>query len=349
MNTTRDIRLAILGCGAVTELAHLPALHQIENVRVALLVDTNADRRRHLAAKFDVEHTADDIDGHWDLFDGAIVALPHALHAPASIKLLAKGKSVLVEKPMAVTAAECDAMIQVAHRTGAILGVGLFRRFLWSVQFARALIQEGVLGQIESFDFREGGIYDWPVASDFFFRKDAAGGGVLIDTGAHTLDCLLYMLGDFSEVEYFDDAAGGVEANCLINLRLRDGVVGVVELSRTRKLRGTGIVRGTKGNLEIVLGWDRLLGCNHLKISLQNHPYVLGGPVGNVREAEQTQDFLPLIAAQIRDFIDAIRECRSPAADGPSARSSIQLIETCYRNRKTLAMPWVDHNLRATA
>ena len=163
-------------------------------------------------------------------------------------------------------------MISAADRTGAILGVGLFRRFLWSVQFARALIQEGVLGQIESFDFREGGIYDWPVASDFFFRKDAAGGGVLIDTGAHTLDCLLYMLGDFSEVEYFDDAAGGVEANCLIKLRLRDGIVGVVELSRTRKLRGTGIVRGTKGNLEIVLGWDRLLGCNHLKISLPKSP-----------------------------------------------------------------------------
>jgi predicted dehydrogenase len=348
MNIPGDIRLAILGCGAATELVHLPALGRLQNVRATLLVDTNVERCERLAAKFNVEHTANDIDGRFDLFDAAIVALPHVLHAPASIKLLARGKSVLVEKPMAITVTDCDAMIGAANRTGATLGVGLFRRFIWSLQFGRTLVQEGVLGRIESFDFREGNVYDWPVASDFFFRKEAAGGGVLIDTGAHTLDCLLHLLGAFSEVEYFDDAEGGVEANCLIKLRLRDGASGVIELSRTRRLRNTGIVRGARGVLEIALGWDQLLGWNHLKLSLPNHPYVLGGPVGNLSEADQTQDFLSVMMAQIQDFLDAIRKGRPPAADGPSARSSIQLIETCYRNRKPLALPWADHNLGAT-
>jgi predicted dehydrogenase len=155
MNTfSGDTRVAILGCGAVTELAYLPALSRVKNVRIALLVDTNAERCERLAAKFNVEHTATDIDGHYDLIDAAIVELPHSLHAPASIKLLAQGKSVLVEKPMATTAADCDAMISVADRTGAKLGVGLFRRYIWSLQFARTLVQEGALGRIQSFDFR---------------------------------------------------------------------------------------------------------------------------------------------------------------------------------------------------
>jgi predicted dehydrogenase len=347
MTTPGDNRLAILGCGAVAESAHLPALARMQNVRAALLVDTNAERRQRLAAKFNVEQTAAEVDGHYDLFDAAIVALPHALHAPVSVKLLAQGKSVLVEKPMAITVADCDAMIGAADRTGAILGVGLFRRFIWSLQFARSLVQEGVLGQLESFDFREGNIYNWPVASDFFFRKEAAGGGVLIDTGAHTLDSLLHLLGDFSDVEYFDDAEGGVEANCLIKLRLQNGAPGTVELSRTRKLRNTGIVRGTRGVLEITLGWDQLLGwshLNHLKLTMPGQPYVLDGPVGDPNEVNKTQDFLPLIIAQLEDFLDAIREGRRPVADGQSARSSIHLIETSYSNRKPLTLPWVGHN-----
>jgi predicted dehydrogenase len=137
VNTSGYIRLAILGCGAVTELAHLPALAHLQNVRVALLIDTNAERCERLAAKFSVEHTASDIERHYDLFDAAIVVLPHSLHARASIKLPAQGKSALVEKPMATTVADCDAMISVADRAGARLGVGLFRRFIWSLQFAR--------------------------------------------------------------------------------------------------------------------------------------------------------------------------------------------------------------------
>ncbi len=340
MNTPGDIRLAILGCGAVTELAYLPLLGRLENVRVALLVDTNAERCERLAAKFKVEHIATDVDGRYDLFDASIVALPHSLHAPACIKLLAQRKSVLVEKPMAISVAECDAMIHAAEQTGVVLAVGLMRRFIWSHRLARFLIKSGALGRIESFDFREGNIYDWPVASDFFFRKETAGGGVLMDTGAHTLDCLLHLLGDFSEVEYFDDAEGGLDANSLLNLRLQDGVCGVVELSRTRELRNTAIVRGERGVLEIALT------SNHLKLFIPDQPYVLDGSVGNLGEPEKSQGYSDFMKSQVVDFIGAIRNGGQPEVDGQSARSSIRLIETCYRHRKPLQLPWMRGDLK---
>jgi predicted dehydrogenase len=334
MTTNNDIRLALLGCGAVTELGHLPAIRRLQGARATVLIDTNAERRERLASAFDVEHTASDVEGCRERFDAAIVALPHALHAPASVKLLAQGKSVLVEKPMAIGVAECDAMISAAEKTGATLAVGLVRRFMRSYQLARALIAEGTLGRIESFDFREGNIYNWPVASDFFFRREAAGGGVLVDTGAHTLDCLLYLLGDFAEVEYFDDAEGGVEANCLINLRLHDGTPGVVELSRTRRLRNTAIVRGERGALELAVGG------NNLKLSLRNQPYALAGSVCDQTGADQPQDYLEIMTLQLADFLDAIRKRRSPAVDGRIGKASIRLIETCYGQRKPLALPW---------
>jgi predicted dehydrogenase len=328
-----DIRLAILGCGAVTELGHLPAISRLRNARATLLVDTNAERRERLAAAFNVEHTASSVDACLDLFDAAVVALPHALHASACIQLLARGKSVLVEKPMALTTAECDAMIEAAANSGAVLAVGLVRRSLWSLQLARSIVDGGLLGRVESFDFREGNIYNWPVASDFFFRRDAAGGGVLVDTGAHTLDCLLYLLGDFAEAEYFDDAEGGVDANCLINLRLKNGIPGVVELSRTRRLRNTGIVRGERGSLELAL-----LG-NQLKLSVENAPYVLSGSARTAKDPTQDQTS-ELLTSQLENFIEAIQSGRLPVADGAAGKSSVRLIEACYRNRAPLVLPW---------
>ncbi len=341
MSDKAEIRVAILGCGAVTELAHLPVFKHIPNAHVTLLIDTNAKRREQLASTFGVEHTHDSIDECYGLFDAAIVALPHALHAPASIKLLAQRKAVLVEKPMALSVAECDAMIYAAEQTGALLAVGLMRRFIWAHRLAHFLIRSETLGRIESFDFREGNILSWPMASDFCFRKEAAGGGVLINEGAHTLDCLLHWLGDFSEVEYFDDAEGGVDANCLLNLRLKNGICGVVELSRTRRLRCTAVIRCERGVVEI--GLD----ANNGKLIFPDQPYVLGGPVANLQESGKSQDYLDLMRAQVEDFIDAVRNNRKPEVDGESAKASIRLIETCYRNRKPLQLPWMRDGLKA--
>jgi predicted dehydrogenase len=343
MTSGDPIRLAILGCGAVTELGHLPAIAQVTDVRVTTLIDTNAARRERLAAAFGVEHTAADIDGCIDRFDAAVIALPHALHAPASIRLLQNRKAVLVEKPMALTSAECRAMIQSADATGAVLAVGLVRRFLRSVQFARTLITQGFLGKIESFDFREGNVYNWPVASDFFFRRDAAGGGVLVDTGAHTLDTLLYLLGDFADVAYFDDAEGGVDANCLLNVRLQDGTSGTVELSRTRRLRNSAIIRGARATLELAPN------SNQVKLSLRDQPHILAGSVEERDATDQSQDYLRLLASQLQDFVVAIKTGRPPVADGRSATMSVRLMEACYNQRKPLDLPWENPVLGATA
>ncbi len=163
---------------------------------------------------------------------------------------------MLVEKPMALTAAECDAMIAAAEEGGAVLAVGLMRRFLRSTRFVRHAVQTGLLGRIRRFDVREGIVYNWPVASDFFFRKETAGGGVLIDTGAHTLDSLLWWLGDVRSLDYFDDNYGGVEADCLLQLQMESGATGVVELSRTRKLRNTAIIEGDRASIEV--DWWRI-------------------------------------------------------------------------------------------
>src|SRR6266536_3703994 len=99
-----------------------------------------------------------------------------------------------------------------------------------------------------------GFVYNWPVASGFFFSKEQAGGGVLVDTGSHMLDLLLWWLGDVIDVvEYRDDSLGGVEAECWLSLVLQTPtgpVQGNIILSRLRKLRNTARIVGERFTIE---------------------------------------------------------------------------------------------------
>lgn len=328
-----ELRIAVIGCGAVTAEAHLPVASGTPGVRVTLLVDRNVSRADALARQFGVPRASADYEAAFDEADAAIVALPHSLHAPVCVDLLQRGLHVLVEKPMALTGAECDAMIAAARKSGAVLAVGLMRRFLTSYQFVHQALRSGVLGYVRRFDVREGSIYNWPVASDFFFRKETAGGGVLVDTGAHTLDTVLWWLGDVRSLEYFDDNYGGVEADCLLRLELEGGATGVVELSRTRKLRNTAIIEGDRARLEV--DWVQA------RLTPRDGDVLLHGSVKPALASSAPIDgYLEGMAASFGDWIDAIRSGREPAVPGGEARRSVALIENCYRQRQPLEQPW---------
>ncbi len=326
-------RIAIIGCGAVTEVHHLPALASL-NIKPALLVDINLRRAQNLADAFQASGISDCYRSYTGEFDAAIIASPHHLHAPICIDLLSRGIHVLVEKPMALAAKECDEMIAAAEERKAALAVGLIRRFIRNAQWVKAALDADLLGPIESFDFREGVIYDWPVASAFFFHKETAGGGVLIDTGAHTLDLLLWWLGDVASFEYYDDSYGGVEAECELHLTLGSGAKGVVELSRTRELRNTAILRGRRGEIEIGLGGKKYVGANPKEI--------LSYTNGTVRSDPQLQQlFSELFPLQIKDWLRAIETRTTPFVPGTEAARSVALIEACYKQRRLLELPWV--------
>jgi hypothetical protein len=92
-----------------------------------------------------------------------------------------------------------------------------------SIDPVHPLLESGALGKIESFDFREGAVFNWPATTNSFWRRETAGGGVLADQGAHVLDLLLWWLGDFTSLTYVDDSQGGVEADCRLELSMKSG------------------------------------------------------------------------------------------------------------------------------
>jgi predicted dehydrogenase len=329
-----EFRVAVVGCGTMAEKCHLPALERSPGRRVAALVDRDEGRARALAR---VHGGPAVFSNHQDLIeaggvDGAIVAVPPGLHAAISQDLMCAGIPVLVEKPVAVTLAECDAMARTAEESGVILAVGFMRRFAPQLVLVKRLLEEGALGPIHRIELREGSIFHWPAATDFLFRRDQAGGGVLIDLGVHSVDLLIWWMGGVTLLEYRDNDGGGVESDCLMKVRLPSGSVGELEFSRTRQLRGTAILVGERGRLEVDLVENRV----DLSLSKGYHL------VGEVQDdfGSGVDDHVALIAAEHDDWVNAVVSGTSPSVTAAEARRSLALILEAYERRKPLDFPW---------
>ena len=338
MADSNKSRIAVVGCGAVAELRHLPALAARDDREIFALVDTDEARVRRLAAEYGAQHALTDHKDLLDLgLDGAIVATPTNLHAPMTIDLLRAGLHVLLEKPIARSLDECDAMIAVAQEVDRVLAVAFFRRFAHQLRLAKTFIDAGLLGTVKSFDIRDGYEFGWPVKTDFPFRREAAGGGVLIDLGVHVLDLVTWWFGDAESLEYWDNDRGGVESDCLLHITMASGGEGVIEFSRTRLLRNTAIIVGDQGTLEVDLNSSDFI------LSLEESRTGITGSAFSGNPATGTeQDPIDLFVAQHDDWLDAARAGGSPAVSAMEARRSLALIVDCYARRQVLELPWIE-------
>ena len=158
-----------------------------------------------------------------------------------------------------------------------------------------------------------------------------------MDLGTHTLDQLLWWLGEVKSFEYYDDNYGGVEADCKLELTLESGAVGTVEVSRTRDLRNTAIIRGERAELEVALVQ------NSVSLRFPDATASITSPVIFSQEPILlNQKSADLIAAEHADFLEAIQLKRQPAIPGSEGRRSIALIEACYAERRLWKLPWVE-------
>ena len=337
-----DILIGIVGCGAVTARSHLPALRGIAGARVVALADPQIERTREIAARFNVPKAVADYRELLDEVDALILALPHHLHAPIGSEVLQAGKHVLMEKPLANTVGECDRLIAAARQGNMVLAVGQVRRYMTAYKAAKQWIASGVLGELAGFGAEEGGIYNWPVASDFFFRPEKSGGGVLMDTGAHVLDALLWWLGDFEVTAYEDDNAGGVEADCAMRLHSRAGVEGSLMLSRIRSLKNTCLFRGAKANLEIAL-----LG-NAARLIPHDSRFRLAGAFEiTASERAMENNTLGLFREQAEEWIKAIHGKPAEIATAEDARNTIRVIRDGYAQKQPVREIWRQPTLEA--
>ena len=329
---SEPLRVGIVGCGAVTERYHVPALLASRDIDVVACVDHDVERARALAVRIGASHA---LAGHGDLavlVDLAIVAVPNAFHAPVAIDLLRAGVPVLVEKPMARSGAECDLMLAAASAGGVVLAVGHDFRHYPVARFARDLFAAGMLGTVLSVDVEQSAGGRWPSVSTAVLSVEA-GGGVLIDFGVHILDLLRWWLGDLRVLGYRDDAAGGVEAECACELQLETGAPVRLELSRTRTMRDTAIMRCERGTVELGIFEPAVV-----RLTLTEDRPALDGIIPDPEFEEAP--LRTVFARQLADVVAAIRQGGEPLVGGIDGRHAVALVEACYAMRQPLRLPW---------
>jgi predicted dehydrogenase len=351
LTTKGPITVALIGCGAVSTVLHAPALDSLASeglLETVALVDPDPDRTSKIGKTLSGARQYRDINAMLaDITpDMAIIATPHWLHAPLTVSCVESGIHVLCEKPLAVTTTDCDRMIEAAERAGCVLAVGHFRRFFPSCQMIRDILRAGLLGAVQSFRFLEGERYDWPAQSAFYFKREQAGGGVLLDAGAHTIDLLLWWLGDAAEVEYQDDAMGEVEANCKLHMRMASGAEGMVRLSQDWPLPNRYVIQCEKGWIAYLYDVvDRVqwgLRNSDWGLNAEIRTMAAGSRAGLPELGSSVPRFLDYYALQLRNVIAAIRGTEPLKVSVKDARKAVALIEKCYRTRKLLEMPWLD-------
>jgi predicted dehydrogenase len=342
------IRAALIGCGAAAQQLHLSPLLTNRNIRLDWLVDTRLAEVQQLSLCYGIKNVTDDYRQVRDV-DAVIVATPHHLHAPITEFFLQSGYHVLCEKPLDIRAEGARRLVELAQNAKLVLVVGVFRRYYPSSLLGRNAVRTEWLGEIEQVDVEEGGPYLWDLQSLFMVRREKAGGGVLLDTGAHAIDRLLWWFegGEFDEVRYRDNSAAGVESDCELEFMMhwRGRRIPVrVELSRTRTLRNTVHIVMARGTLEIPANRP----CEAL---IHNQGFVLDGfsaPLrmdlssGHDPRENQVNTYFHL---QLEDFRRAIEDSTACLNAGETTLPFIRLAETCYRNRTELEEPWVTHGL----
>jgi len=246
--------IAVIGAGAIAEAYYFPILSSDRQLRDRVwLVEPSVHRRNAVAAAngFPSSQCVSSIEELPDTLTAAINATPSHLHVLTTAPLLARGVSMIVEKPLAECASDAQTLIDAAGNR-CVLTVNQYCRLAPSYALVKEYISNGKLGEITSISWAEGHRFDWPTQSGFNFRRPWPNGkprGALLDIGVHVFDVICWWLGEGLTVrQAVVDGYGGPEAFVTATLASSSATIEVA-ISFLEKLPNTYLVEGTAGSV----------------------------------------------------------------------------------------------------
>ena len=351
----RSIRTALIGPGKVAH-NHAQALLTLPQSELVAVCGRHAGRTEAFAGQYGLAAYQDVTTMiEQARVEAVIVCTPHPAHAAPAIAAMQAGAHVLVDKPLAASLADCDAMLATAQQTGLKLGVVSQRRFYKPVQRVKAAIDQGkigrpVLGTVLMLGWRDEAYY----ASDPWRGSwQAEGGGVLVNQAPHQLDLLQWLMGPIEELfGYWDNLNHPtieVEDTAVAVLRFKNGGLGSILVSNSQKpgLYGKVHLHGSTGasvGVQTESGSMFIAGApvpdavepplNDLW-SVPGEEHLLATWQAEDRaaftEGATTQYHFNL---QVEDFLQAILEDREPLISGQQGRATVELFTAIYRSQQ---------------
>ena len=236
------VRTALVGCGKVGQI-HAQALAALPESEFVAACDVDLPRATSFATRFGVKPYSDVAQMLDECGVQALcIATPHPLHAEPAIEAARAGVHVLVEKPLAASLSDCDAMLAAARASGTKLGVISQRRWYEPVRRMKAAIDAGkigrpVLGVFMMYSWRDPAYYQ---SDPWRGRWDTEGGGVLVNQSPHMIDLLKWLMDDeVAEVSGYwanlNHPSVAVEDTAVAILRFRNGGLGSIVTSLSQK------------------------------------------------------------------------------------------------------------------
>lgn len=231
----KEIRWGLIGCGNVTEVKSGPAFNKVDGSELQIVMRRNKELAKDYAYRHKVPQWTGDAQEVIDneSLDAIYIATPPGSHADYAIKAMQAGKAAYVEKPMAATYEQCQAMLDVSKQTGQPLFVAYYRRTLPGFLKVKELIEQGEIGKVLYVNIR---LLRPPTPAEFndereFWRlnKEQAGGGIFYDLASHQLDYLDFLFGPIEKAQGLASNRGGfydVEDTVSASFRFSNGVLG---------------------------------------------------------------------------------------------------------------------------
>ena len=197
MNERGELRIGLLGLGAIAQVVHLPILTSLEGARLTAVCDVDRSKAKAIGGRLGIEriHASDEAVLTDEELDAVVICTPSHLHESQAIAALEAGKHVLVEKPLALSEAAVHKVLRAAEASGKTLMVAMNNRYRPDTQALKPFVEGGELGDI----FLTRGA--WlnrklrVVRPTWRHRKETAGGGAMMDLGVQTVDLALWVLG----------------------------------------------------------------------------------------------------------------------------------------------------------
>jgi predicted dehydrogenase len=343
------LTIGIVGTGGIAR-AHVDAYQRFaQECAIVALCDPAPGKAEALRAELGIDGARVYTDAA-EMFateelDLVSVATPPSTHAELSIQALEAGIDVLVEKPMAPSLEECDAMIAAAETNGRLLSVVAQNRFRDDIATLKEVLDSGLAGpvthaQVSSAWWRGTEYYD------LWWRGtwESEGGGCTLNHAIHHLDMTLWMLGS-------PKAVTSVLTNAAHeNAEVEDLSVSVLQYDRALAEVTASVVHHGEEQAIVVQGRDARVSQPWKVVAETARPNGFPTDDGDTDRVARIEAVAaahrPLAhtghAGQVGDMLDAVRERRRPAGDGEDGRRAIELVTAIYAagiERRTIDLP----------
>ena len=331
-NSDRKVGYAIIGLGRIAD-HFMRGIQDTSNSKVVALVSGHPDKAAKIAEQYGVPKSSIYNYENMDTFrdnheiDAVYVALPNSMHAEYTIRSAKAGKHVLCEKPMAVSVAEAQSMIDACKSASVKLMIAYRCHYETTNLAAVKLIRDGALGQVQQIQSAFGfscGPQEWRL------QKPLAGGGPLMDVGIYCLNATRYLTGEeptgFSAYTYTnpnDPRFKTVEENLNWITRFPSGVVASCNTTYGAPMDGYFRVYGSNGWLEVnpAFIYDGLI----LKAEYREP----GGKLVKLDQPNPEKDPIHFTKEAIH-FSDCILHNQTPKTPGEEGLRDMQYIHQIY-------------------